>query len=383
MKLKQVQLKKTSNAEDELKELKAINPNLVLVFGSAEEFSQGGKVNHFSKWFKGSALVGCSTAGEISEKGVFDDTVVVTGIHFDSNVRVTPVSESIKGMADSHECGKRFASKIDKSGLKAIFLLGPGLAINGSGVIAGIRSVIGDKVAITGGLAGDGGKFQKTFTLLNESIYDNSLVGVAVYGEELQVSYGSMGGWEPFGPVRKVTKSLGNVLFEIDGEPALDLYKKYLGEKAKDLPASGLLYPFSLLKDNSDNSGIIRTILGIDEANKSLILAGDMPEGGLVRLMNTNGKGLVTGARGAAEQTMKGPATPEEGLAILISCVGRKIVMGQDVEDEFDAVREIVGDSTVTGFYSYGEICPINSFSECKLHNQTMTITYLSEKRVA
>ncbi|MGZ3770805.1 MAG: FIST signal transduction protein [Bdellovibrio sp.] len=382
MKMKQIQLKKNSKNESEFAALKALAPKMLIIFGDSDEFGPQGLVKEIPAMFPDATIVGCSTAGEISNKGVYDNTVVVTGTHFDSDVKVIPVSETIRKMDDSLECGKRFAQKINREGLKAVFLLGPGLEINGSDVISGIRSVIGDSVALTGGLAGDGGKFQKTFTILNKDIKENAVVGVAIYGKELEITFGSMGGWEPFGPVRKVTRSKGNILYEIDGEPALDLYKKYLGDKAKDLPASGLLYPFALLKDNSDTTGLIRTILGIDAQEHSLILAGDIPQGGLVRLMNSTGKGLVNGAKGAAEETMK-KASEEEGLAILISCVGRKIVMGQDVEDEVDAVRDVVGDSVITGFYSYGEICPQSGFSECKLHNQTMTITYLTEKRSA
>lgn len=383
MKMKQVQIKKNSKNDAELAALKALAPKMLIVFGDSDEFSPQGLVKDLPAMFPDATIVGCSTAGEISNKGVYDNTVVVTGAHFDSDVQILPVSETIHKMDDSLACGKRFAQKIKKEGLKAVFLLGPGLEINGSDVIAGIRSVLGDSVALTGGLAGDGGKFQKTYTLLNKDINENSVVGVAIYGKDFEVSFGSMGGWEPFGPVRKVTRSQGNILYEIDGEPALDLYKKYLGDKAKDLPASGLLYPFALLKDNSDTTGLIRTILGIDAEKHSLILAGDIPQDGLVRLMNSTGKGLVMGAKGAAEQSMKADPSEDEGLAILISCVGRKIVMGQDVEDEVDAVREVVGDSVITGFYSYGEICPQSGFSECKLHNQTMTITYFKEKRNA
>jgi hypothetical protein len=179
-----------------------------------------------------------------------------------------------------------------------------------------------------------------------------------------------------------VTKSVNNVLYELDGEPALAIYKKYLGDKAKDLPASGLLYPFALLKENQDTSGTIRTILGVNEEDQSVTLAGDIPMNGIVRLMHASNDKLVEGAQNAAEMVAKkdGWKQDPDALGILISCVGRKLVMGEDTDDELDAVKEVFGKMNVTGFYSYGEICE-TGFSECKLHNQTMTITYLSEKK--
>ncbi len=286
-------------------------------------------------------------------------------------------------MKDSLECGRRLARQLKKDQLKYIFVLGCGLNINGSLVIQGIREIVGENVLITGGLAGDSQKFQQTYTILNGDISDHSVVAVGLSGASIQTAYGSMGGWEPFGPVRRVTKSVDNVMFEIDGEPALDVYKRYLGDRTKDLPASGLLYPFAILKDNHDTSGLIRTILNVDEATKSLIFAGDIPDKGLVQLMHSSNEALIDGAKKAAEFTVEGlGGKKQEGLGILVSCVGRKLVMGEDIDDELDAVREVLGQIPMVGFYSYGEICPQHGFQECKLHNQTMTITYLYESKI-
>ncbi len=383
MKTTQVVLKPNANPETDLKKLEDIQPNLVLIFGSDEEFSPTGLAAKACKRFPKALVVGCSTAGEISNGGVSDKTLVVTGSHFDQpNFR--PAKATIESMDDSTEAGKKFASSLEKEGLKTIFILGRGLNINGSALIEGIRSVVGKEVVITGGLAGDGGKFKETFTLLNGEISNNAIVGFGVYGDNIEVAFGSMGGWEPFGPVRKVTKAVQNVLYELDGEPALEIYKKYLGPKAKELPASGLLYPFALLKNNQDSTGIIRTILAVNEEDQSVTLAGDIPVDGFVRLMHASNENLINGAKSAAETAVKSVAswkTEPDALGILISCVGRKLVMGDDIEEELDVVKNVFGSSVITGFYSYGEICPQGGFAECKLHNQTMTITYLKEKK--
>lgn len=384
MKTIQALLKPSSSVETECKKLAELSPQLVVMFGSIDAFKPDGQASQVARHLPGSLVIGCSTAGEISDKGVYNNTLVITAARF-GQADFRPAWETVRNMDDTFEAGKRFASKLDKKDLKAIFLLGRGLEINGSALVAGMREVVGNGVVLTGGLAGDGGKFKQTFTILNGDVADNRVVGFGIYGDHVAVGFGSQGGWEPFGPVRRVTRCKQNVLFELDGEPALDLYKKYLGDKARELPSSGLLFPFAILKDNQDTTGIIRTILAVDEKEKSLTFAGEIPQGGIVRLMHANNAGLVNGARRAAEHALRLVKSDEaeSGLGILISCVGRKLVMGDDVDEELEAVQEVLKDSTLTGFYSYGEICPHMDADDTKLHNQTMTITYLYEKKAA
>lgn len=389
MKSIQALLKSESSVEAECARLASIAPQLVLLFGSTDAFKPEGQAAQVARRLPGALVIGCSTAGEISDRGVFNNSLVVTAARFDQP-DFRPVQERVRSMEDTFEAGRRLGAKLDRKGLRAVFLLGRGLQINGSALVAGIREVVGDGVVLTGGLAGDGGRFERTFTILNGEISDDQVVGFGIHGDRVSVAFGSQGGWEPFGPVRRITRCHQNVLYELDGEPALDLYKKYLGDKARELPSSGLLFPFAILKDNQDSTGIIRTILAVDEKEKSLTFAGDIPPNGIVRLMHAKNDGLVSGARRAAEHTLslvasEGQRRPDhqEGLGILISCVGRKLVMGEDVDEELEAVQDVLRHSTLTGFYSYGEICPHMEADDTKLHNQTMTITYLYEKKAA
>ena len=199
-----------------------------------------------------------------------------------------------------------------------------------------------------------------------------------LYGSHIKIRSASLGGWDPFGSERLITKSKGNVLYELDGQSALELYKVYLGTHAKDLPGSALLFPLCLRSDDS-KGGLVRTILAVDEKTQSMTFAGDVPEGTYVRFMKANFDRLIEGAVGAAEKSMSlKKASPE--LALLISCVGRKLVLKQRVEEEVEGVREIFGPKTaITGFYSYGEISPFTPNAKCELHNQTMTITSFME----
>lgn len=240
-------------------------------------------------------------------------------------------------------------------------------------------------MTISGGLAADGGQFRQTSTLGPDGIATDRIVAVGLYGNRIALSYGSFAGWEPFGPARKVTRCVDNVLFELDGVRALDIYKSYLGDYARDLPGSGLLFPFEMLGPGREQSKVFRTILGIDEAAGSLTLAGDIDPQGYLKLMHSSTDTLICGAETAAQlasDSARDSDTDAPRLALLVSCVGRKLVMGDRVDEEVEAVAGILGSrTTVCGFYSNGEIAGSGNGSDCRLHNQTMTITWLTESR--
>jgi hypothetical protein len=283
-------------------------------------------------------------------------------------------------MDDSQAAGVRLSQQLPQAGLQAVLLLGQGVAINGSALIAGMTSVLGAHIPITGGLAGDAAAFKESWVLDNTGVHNDQLVCVGLYGDSLSFSHGSFGGWSPFGPARRVTRCDHNVLFELDGEPALDVYKRYLGEHAKDLPASGLLFPFAMLGSDHSEVGLIRTILAVNEEAGSLTLAGDIDPAGYLRLMHASTDALVEGAEAAAQAAQNMFDSEGQGLALLVSCVGRKLVMGGRVDEEVEAVGDVFGQGAVlAGFYSNGEISPFTRNAECKLHNQTMTVTHLAE----
>jgi hypothetical protein len=377
MKVSQVVIRNLAPAAADFAALTAINPGLVLAFGSVDAIKGGAAA--LAQAFPDAHRVGCSTAGEISQDGVNDGTLVVTALQFDAT-QVEQFSTVLAGMEDSFAAGQRLALGLHHEGLRAILIFGQGVAINGSAVLSGMTEILGKDVPITGGLAGDGGAFQQTWILDDAGASSDRLVCIGLYGDKLEFSHGSFGGWSPFGPARKVTRCENNVLYELDGESALAVYKKYLGEHAKGLPGSGLLFPFAMLGSDHNEVGLIRTILAVDEATGSLTLAGEIDPDGYLKLMHANTDALVDGAEAAAQAALKMQSNPGKGLALLVSCVGRKLVMGGRVDEEVEAVGEVFGSgATLAGFYSYGEISPFTRAVECKLHNQTMTITYLSE----
>jgi hypothetical protein len=353
---------------------------LVMIFGSPALCRNANVFEELRAAYSQAYFFGCSTSGEISGTDVSDDSLVVTAINFESSW-VKGTRTNIDRMEDSFHVGRKLASQLDPEELVHVLVLSEGLCINGSELVKGLTDALPSGVSVTGGLSGDGDRFRETYVIGNNKAATNQVVALGLYGKSLKVGYGSFGGWDSFGPERLITRSTGNILYEFDGKSALELYKRYLGDHAKGLPATGLLFPL-LVRSSEVENGIVRTILAVNEEEQSMTFAGDIPEGSYARLMKANFDRLVDGAIEAAKRSLEGlnGATPD--LAILISCVGRKLILQQRVEEEVEGVHDILGGNTVyAGFYSYGEISPFLRGEKCELHNQTMTITAISESR--
>lgn len=352
---------------------------LVLVFGAGNLLERETLTREISAAYPSAEIVGCSTAGEIAGTRVNDETLSLTAVRFRATTLKT-ADVHLGDFADSATAGTMLASRLPREGLVHAFVVADGQHVNGSDLVRGITSTLPPGVTLTGGLAGDGSRFERTVVLRGGGAAAPDRVAlVGFYGPSLRVGFGSLGGWDAFGAHRKITRSKGNVLYELDGEPALQLYKRYLGEHAEGLPSTGLLFPLSLKLPGSEVE-VVRTILAVDDAAQSLTFAGDLPEGSLARLMKANFDRLVDGAHGAAQRSHETLGAEQPELAILISCVGRKLVLKGRTEEELEAVREVLGPkATMTGFYSYGEICPAAPNAGCDLHNQTMTITTFRE----
>jgi hypothetical protein len=353
------------------------NAQLVLLFGSPACLRQAEWQEDIRNAYPNAHRIGCSTAGEIYGTEVTDETLVATAIAFEYTY-LHGVSINHNDASNSFQAGERLANSLPRESLVHVLVISDGQHVNGSELVAGLTQHLPRGVTLTGGLAGDGDRFQETLVLWDGPPEPNTIAVVGLYGDRIKVGFGSLGGWDAFGPERLVTRSDGNVLYELDDQPALELYKKYLGEYAKDLPASGLLFPLSLRSGEGDS--VVRTILGVNEGDRSLTFAGDMPQGARTRLMKANFDRLIDGAAGAAQTSYAAIGNISPELALLISCVGRKLVLKQRIEEEVESVQEVLGTATVlAGFYSYGEISPFTPLAKCELHNQTMTITTLSE----
>ncbi len=366
------------------------NADWVIVFGERDLIQSKSHIDHIKKNFSKAIILCGSTAGEIHNNRMYDHTLSLTVVKF-KNSRIAAFQDDLTKYKSSFEAGYQLAKNLDQSNLKHVFVLSDGVNTNATELINGIYKRISKETIITGGLCGDGAGFKETTLGINGNNKLKQVVIIGFYGSNLHIGYGSKGGWLPFGPKRKVTKSVNNILYELDHQSALDLYKLYLKDQADELPASGLLFPLSLVDNTGDlivnesDNPIVRTVVGVDHDKKSLIFAGDIPEGCIIQMMQASTEDLILGAIQASKIAMMNTINNPD-LVIMISCVGRKLIMGQQSEEEIEEVINQFNSpsSFFTGFYSYGEICPFfinqSTLQKSLLHNQTMTITTISER---
>ncbi len=389
MKLEQKRWDSVHGWIPELTKTEIGDAQLILVFGATSLLRKQIQLQQIKETYPHAHTFGCSTAGEICGTQVTDGSIVVTAIKFE-HTQIKDVKVNLNQVESSYQAGELLAKALpltlpsSMSGgedkLVHVLVLSEGLKVNGSDLVRGLTSQLPDGTTVTGGLAGDGDRFEETLVFGDSEPLKETIAVVGLYGSRLKVGFSSFGGWDSFGPERLITNSKGNVLYELDGHSALELYKNYLGEHAEGLPSTGLLFPLGI-RNKSGKRGVVRTILSVDENDHSITFAGDVPEGSYARFMKANFDRLIDGAVEAAKTADQAIGSVAPNLAILISCVGRKLILKQRVEEEVEGVRDVLGEQTIlSGFYSYGEIAPFTTGAQCELQNQTMTITTLLEE---
>jgi len=354
---------------------------LILIFAAPEMIQDLNPIQELSRHYPLSKMMGCSSAGEIYGSQIRDKSLSVAIAHFE-HTPLLIVKANLRNMEESSKAGEQIANQLKKDDLRGIFVLSDGLLVNGSELVKGLNVASNKDVIITGGLAGDGAQFKETWTIFEGKIVKSSVVAVGFYGDHIQIGFASRGGWDIFGPERYITRSKNNILYELDGKPALTLYKEYLGERAEGLPSTGLLFPLAIRENESDGKQLVRTILAVDEDEQSLTFAGDVPIGYLAQLMHANFDRLIESAGDAGAIAINKNHDVKNGpiLSVAISCVGRRLLLGERTEEETEAVLETLPPATQqVGFYSYGELSPLIE-GTCDLHNQTMTLTTFFEK---
>ncbi|MBV9555918.1 MAG: FIST C-terminal domain-containing protein [Pseudolabrys sp.] len=356
-----------------------LRADLVLFFGARDALANPACYDALRARFPGAHILGCSTGGQIRSGDVVDDDVAAIAMQFDKT-KIKLACASAENVSQSRACGATIARALAADDLAGVFVLSDGLKVNGSELVRGISEAVPANVTITGGMAGDGAKFETTLVSGDCAPRSHIVAAVGFYGDAIRIGHGSAGGWDEFGPRRRVTRSDGNVLYELDGEPALDLYKRYLGEEAAGLPGTALLFPLRIRSPQSGGDDLVRTILAVDHEARSMTFAGDIPQGWSAQLMRGNFDRLAAGAADAARQAAAGIDETDNGVAILVSCIGRRLLMGQRTTDEVEAAGAELGPRMPrVGFYSYGEISPHGQAGVCQLHNQTMTVTAITE----
>ncbi|WP_406683450.1 FIST C-terminal domain-containing protein [Seonamhaeicola sp. MEBiC1930] len=376
--MKIVQLRKYKNQDwQSLTPFVKLQKPLVMVFGDRLELEDPKIYKSILKLFPKGHIVFSSTGGNIISNSVDDECITITAIEFERSSFVVQTINLNDTELDSYKAGIQLVNKLPKDGLKYIMVFSDGSFINGSELTKGMNFAVNSNVLITGGLSADSDRFERTIVSYNENPKDGEIVAVGFYGDTLEVSSSIEGGWQPFGAERTVTRSKANILYELDKKPALDLFKKYLGDKADELPVSTMFYPLEVKID--EDQSIVRTVLNINEDYNAMIFAGDVPLNSKVQLMMTNVDDLVNSAQLTAQQAFEKLINKPQ-LAIVNSGLGRKLLLDQRTVEEIEQIKTVIGNEIViTGFYSNGEIAPFEDENMCQIHNQTIALTLISE----
>jgi hypothetical protein len=361
-------------------ELDSVN-TLLLAFVDAPLEAVSDHIAGLRQAWPKAVVMGCSTSGSISGAEVLESGAALAAVRFD-RTQLRYAWAPLSDPSQSGAAGASLAQQLSADDLSAVFVLSDGICSNGTALVQGLVGGLRPGVTVTGGLAGDGPRFGSTWVLHDGAPRAGVACAVGLYGDHIQVGHGCSGGWSDFGPERRVTRSEGNVLYELDGQPALDLYRTYLGDRAAGLPGTALLFPLAIRRpEEPDAEPLVRTILGIDEDRRSMTFAGDIPQGSIARLMRASTDKLVDSAGQAGRAASVHLPDDPQALVLAVSCVGRRLVLGERTEEEVEMVRESMpGRATQLGFYSYGEISPALPNGMADLHNQTMTVTVFHER---
>ncbi|MCF6255013.1 MAG: FIST C-terminal domain-containing protein [Gammaproteobacteria bacterium] len=378
MKIEQMQWTESTGWSSEIPGALATDANLVLVFGSTEHLKNKWHITNIRKAYPNALISGCSTAGEIFDATVLDGSLSVTAIHFE-HTQLQTTHTRINNPEDSFRCGKKLAQTISHQGLRHVFVLSDGLNTNSNELISGLNEQLPSGVTITGGLSGDAGHFEETLVLWQDKAQPHVVTLIGLYGKALKIGFSSLGNWGSLEPEHTDTHASSNTRYEMDGKSALELYKSHLGEHAAYLPTTNTQPPVDIhFADRAARPA--KTSLTTDENEQSMTFTDNIPEGSHTHLTKEN---VNRPADDTIAATKTSPPTlnkPSAELAILISCVRRKMAFRQKTKKEIEGIREMLGaQPTLTGFYSYGEISPFSPDTKRESHNQTMTITILSE----
>jgi hypothetical protein len=368
------------------------SPDVLIVFG-AMSFDHRRLLAGVTSITGDIPMVGGTTAGEISTTGFSTQSVVVMALGSDELRFTTGIGQHMsQGEA---ACGVALVDDIrSRASFRdalSLLIFPNGMGGDGVKVIQGIHSVLGTEFEIAGGYMGDDERFEQTFQYYNGQVYVDAIPGLLICGKDgFRTGIGVRSGFQSIGNRFHCTDAQGNVVKKFDDERALDFYKEFLGEeRSKRLPGICLEYPFGLIDDKASIGGKeyfqLRCGLSVDHAKGTISLAASIPEGSAITLTTASRGEIINGARLAAEQAKASLGGASPRAILMFSCVGRKLVLGRRTQEEISAVQKILGnDVPLIGFYTYGEIGPIDkteaALSTTKFHNETVVLWVLGSE---
>ena len=343
----------------------------------------------------GIALIGCTTDGEMSSHILFaEDSLALVLLSGDDFHAVSGVARSVSTdvagsiRASVNDAVQRLAGSGggDRRGNGAAprlcITMPDGLTVSGSAALNALRAALGDAVPIFGGTAGDQWRFKGTRQFHGTEVLQDS-VPFLLFGEGVVFSCGVDTGWRPIGREGRVTDVDGHVVRAIDGRPATEFYREFLGNADITQLTE---YPLAVTADDGrgPNSYYLRAPGRTDEAGGCIHFLGDVPDGARVHITTTNRDQILAATRSSFQHALddfpKDSGGGKPALALCISCAGRKQILGSRTQEEVRIVKELLGDVPAAGFYGYGEIARLAKDGISHYHNETFTTLLLGDR---
>jgi hypothetical protein len=321
-------------------------------------------------------LIGCTTAGEIATSGPGDGGVVVTALGGEGFAIDTAVAT--EASRDLRAAGAQVARCLHSDQThpyRALLLLTDGLAGDQQEIVRGAYGVLGASVPLVGGCAGDGLRMEQTFQMCGDEVLTDAVVAACI-ASDAPLGIGVQHGWRPVGEPMLVTRSGSNRVYSLDDRPALDVYLERLdiepdGLTPDQLTRRAMTRPLGVSRQHGEE--MVRFIAGGDFADRSLQCNAEVPQGGLVRLMEGDAESVLRATDAACGASLAALGErPALGM-LAFDCIARRSVLGdQGIQTEIDRLAATAGGAPVAGFYTYGEIACTGGMRG--FHNQTLVV---------
>lgn len=350
-------------------------PTLAMVFASVDMEL---KAIHSYLGMKGVNVFGCSSCGEFVYNS--NEQIISEGAIACLLLDLNPGTFSIKIFdgrgRNSFDLGRSVGewthSVFEKPGL---FILASGLDTDGEQVVRGIQDSAGEHISMFGGLAGDDARFKETMVFSSEKTETQGAIALVIDLAHYEINGIATSGWVSIGADKLITSSEGNIVYTIDDQPALDVYKEYLNVRDEELPEIGIEYPLMIKK--RDNQNVLRAVINVDREKKALIFAGSVPNQSVVSFSSSPGFEIIDFTKKRVNEFHE--KNPRADVLILFSCMARHSALGPTISEEMDEAWHL-WDSPLVGFFTYGEIGN-NYNAACNFYNQTFTLVALREKK--
>ncbi|MDX1547573.1 MAG: FIST N-terminal domain-containing protein [Rhodothermales bacterium] len=329
--------------------------------------------------YPGLQLIGGTTHGELSSEGFAEDSVALMLFHSERVAFRAGVGEGVR--ADPEGAARR-AVATAKEGLTQPVRLGltvpEGLGLDMKVVTDTLHAAIGPDASVCGGLAGDQIRFEQTYQFCNGRVYSDA-VPVLLFTGPLRVATGVASGWVPMGEAHRLTKTEGQTIIEIDGEPAREVWDRYFGSFA----IRGSRNQFAIYPDGAEGNTSREFYLCAPshfQEDGSLVMLNPVIQDARLRFTDATREQVLEGAGTSAAAARAGyEGTPD--AALVFSCAGRHAWLGTQIGRELGLLQEHIGTAVpAVGFYTYGEICPLPGAPTPYTHGTTFVTVLIGEE---